>query len=142
MFCLRLLRIAKPRSRHGLGGKDIVTVPIAVREALIVAGHRPRDVVWGVKSRAWMTNLMVYVNRRLLGQQRDKLYREALRLVLAEDPDIPPPRVTAADGPMKRLRAIARVHVKKAEEGDMQAIKDLADRLDGKPAQMLEHAEP
>jgi len=24
-----------------------------------------------------MTNLMVYVNRRLLGQQRDKLYREA-----------------------------------------------------------------
>jgi hypothetical protein len=95
-----------------------------------------------VKSRAWMTNLMVYVNRRLLGQQRDKLYREALRMVLAEDPDIPPPRVTAADGPMKRLRAIARVHVKKAEEGDMQAIKDLADRLDGKPAQMLEHAEP
>ena len=80
---------------------------------------------------------MVYVNRRLLGQQRDKLYREALRLILAEDPDIPPPRVTAADGPMKRLRAIARVHVKKAEEGDMQAIKDLADRLDGKPGMAM-----
>jgi hypothetical protein len=28
-----------------------------------------------------------------------------------------------------------------AAAGDMQAIKDLADRLDGKPAQVLEHTE-
>jgi ribosomal protein L9 len=40
---------------------------------------------------------------------------------------------------MKRLRAIARVHIAKAEAGDMQAIRELADRLDGKPTQMLEH---
>src|SRR5438552_348239 len=80
-----------------------------------------------------------YHPRNPRGQQRDKLYREALRLVLCEDPDEPFPPVTEADGPMKRLRGIARVHVKKAEEGDMQAIKELADRLDGKPAQMLEH---
>jgi hypothetical protein len=85
-----------------------------------------------------MTNLMVYVNRRLLGQQRDKLYREALRLVLAEDPNAPFPPVSEADGPMKRLRAIARTHVKKCEEGDMQAIKELANRLDGKATQVVE----
>jgi hypothetical protein len=75
-----------------------------------------------------MTNLMVYVNRRLLGQQRDKLYREALRLELA-----------AAGEDLKKLREIAKVHIEKAAAGDMQAIKELADRLDGKPTQILEH---
>jgi hypothetical protein len=43
-----------------------------------------------------LTNLMVYVNRRLLGQQRDKLYREALRMELA-----------AAGEDLKKLREIA-----------------------------------
>jgi hypothetical protein len=80
-----------------------------------------------------------YHPRNPRGQQRDKLYREALRLVLAEDPEAPFPEVTASDGPMRRLRGIARTHVRKAEEGDMQAIKELADRLDGKPTQILEH---
>src|SRR5215472_10691635 len=78
-----------------------------------------------------MTNLMVYVNRRLLGQQRDKLYREALRMELA-----------AAGEDLKKLREIARVHIEKAAGGDMQAIKELADRLDGKPTQILEHSAP
>jgi hypothetical protein len=78
-----------------------------------------------------MTNLMVYVNRRLLGQQRDKLYREALRMELA-----------AAGEDLKKLREIARVHIEKAAGGDMQAIKELADRLDGRPAQILEHDSP
>ena len=73
---------------------------------------------------------MVYVNRRLLGQQRDKLYREALRMELA-----------AAGEDLKKLREIARVHIEKAAAGDMQAIKELADRLDGKPTQMLEHSD-
>jgi hypothetical protein len=83
-----------------------------------------------------------YHARNPRGQQRDKLYREALRLALAEDPDVPPPKVTAADGPMRRLRGIARTHIAKAEAGDMQAIKELADRLDGRPAQILEHSDP
>jgi len=78
-----------------------------------------------------LTNLMVYVNRRLLGQQRDKLYREALRMELA-----------AAGEDLKKLREIARVHIEKAAGGDMQAIKELADRLDGRPAQILEHSGP
>jgi hypothetical protein len=82
-----------------------------------------------------------YHPRNPRGQQRDKLYREALRLVLAEDPEAPSPEVTASDGPMRRLRGIARTHVQKAEAGDMQAIKELADRLDGKPTQILEHSD-
>jgi hypothetical protein len=74
---------------------------------------------------------MSYVNRPPRGQQRDKPYREALRMELA-----------AAGEDMKKLREIARMHIEKAAAGDMQAIKELADRLDGKPAQMLEHSGP
>ena len=43
---------------------------------------------------------------------------------------------------LKKLREIARVHIARCEAGDMQAIKELADRLDGKPAQILEHSDP
>ena len=70
-----------------------------------------------------------YGTRR--GQQRDKPYREALRMELA-----------AAGEDMIKLREIARTHIEKAAAGDMQAIKELADRLDGRPAQMLEHSGP
>lgn len=38
----------------------------------------------------------------------------------------------------ERLLTIANVLVTKAEEGDMQAIKEVADRLDGKPAQTVD----
>ena len=65
------------------------------------------------------------------GQQRDKWYREALRLELAD---------MSQGAYLKKLREIARTHIKKAAEGDMPAIKELADRLDGKPVQQLEHA--
>ena len=64
------------------------------------------------------------------GQQRDKIYREALRLELAD----------MSEGiDLKKLREIARTHIEKAAAGDMQAIRELADRLDGKPAQTPEH---
>jgi hypothetical protein len=43
---------------------------------------------------------------------------------------------------LKKLRQIARAHIEKAASGDMQAIKELADRLDGRPAQTLEHSGP
>ena len=74
---------------------------------------------------------MSYVNRPPRGQQRDKPYREALRMELA-----------AAGEDMKKLREIAKVHIARCEAGDMQAIKELADRLDGKPGQSLEHSVP
>jgi len=67
------------------------------------------------------------------GQQRDKIYREALRLELAD----------MSEGvDLKKLRQIARAHIEKAASGDMQAIKELADRLDGKPAQILDLNNP
>ena len=74
-----------------------------------------------------------YVPRNPRGQQRDKIYREALRLELAD----------MSEGvDLKKLRQIARAHIEKAAAGDMQAIKELADRLDGRPAQILEHGGP
>jgi hypothetical protein len=50
--------------------------------------------------------------------------------------------LAAAGDNMKKLREIAKVHIAHCEAGDMQAIKDLADRLDGRPAQVLEHSGP
>ena len=47
--------------------------------------------------------------------------------------------LAAAGEDMKKLREIARVHIARCEAGDMQAIKELANRLDGRPAQILEH---
>jgi len=73
---------------------------------------------------------MSYVNRPPRGQQRDKIYREALRLELAD----------MSEGiDLKKLREIARTHIEKAAAGDMQAIKELADRLDGRPVPIPEH---
>src|SRR5215475_3061706 len=74
---------------------------------------------------------MSHLSRPPRGQQRDKPYREALRMELA-----------AAGEDMKKLREIAKVHIARCEAGDMQAIKELADRLDGKPGQSLEHSVP
>jgi len=50
--------------------------------------------------------------------------------------------LAAAGEGLKKLREIARAHIEKAAAGDMQAIKELADRLDGRPAQVLEHRDP
>ena len=50
--------------------------------------------------------------------------------------------LAAAGENMKKLREIAKVHIARCEAGDMQAIKDLADRLDGGAAQVLEHSGP
>ena len=74
-----------------------------------------------------------YVARNPRGQQRDKMYREALRLELSD---------MSGGIDLKKLREIARAHIEKAAAGDMQAIKELADRLDGRPAQILEHSGP
>src|SRR6516225_184207 len=73
------------------------------------------------------------VPRNPRGQQRDKIYREALRLERAD----------MSEGvDLKKLRQIARAHIEKAAAGDMQAIKELANRMDGRPAQILEHSGP
>jgi len=45
----------------------------------------------------------------------------------------------SAGSDMPKLRNIARALIAKAEEGDMAAIKEFADRIDGKVPQGLEH---
>lgn len=60
------------------------------------------------------------------GQQRDKPFRDALRMEIAE-----------AGDDRRSLRAVARALLDKAAEGDVQAIKEVGDRLDGKPAQAI-----
>ena len=60
------------------------------------------------------------------GTLKEKPYRDALRMEIA-----------AAAEDFKGLRLIARAHLEKARSGDMAAIKELADRLDGRPAQAV-----
>lgn len=61
-------------------------------------------------------------------QNKDKPFREALRKQIAE-----------MSGDPKRLERIAVKLLTTAEDGDIAAIKEVADRLDGKVAQALEH---
>jgi hypothetical protein len=56
-------------------------------------------------------------------ENKDKPYREALRMEIA-----------AAGADQKLLREIAQKHLALAKSGDMAAIREVADRLDGKPA--------
>jgi hypothetical protein len=55
---------------------------------------------------------------------REKPFNDALRIALRGNP--------------LRLRRIAEKLTEKAEEGDLAAIRELADRLDGKPAQVID----
>jgi hypothetical protein len=55
---------------------------------------------------------------------REKPFNDALRIALRGDPF--------------RLRRIAEKLAGKAEEGDLAAIREIADRLDGKPAQVID----
>ena len=47
--------------------------------------------------------------------------------------------VAEAHGDKAKLRVIADKLVESAVQGDIQAIKEVADRLDGKPAQAVQH---
>lgn len=42
----------------------------------------------------------------------------------------------------KKLRKLAKKLIKDAEEGNMQAMKEMGDRLEGKPAQSMEVSGP
>ena len=58
------------------------------------------------------------------GQQRDKPFRDALRMEIAD-----------AGEDRKELREVARALISKGKAGDVQAIKEIGDRLDGKVPQ-------
>ncbi len=65
------------------------------------------------------------------GPKREKPFRDALLM-----------EIKAAGEDHKTLRRIARAVISKAEDGDIQAIKEIADRLDGKVPQSLEGGDP
>jgi hypothetical protein len=50
-------------------------------------------------------------------------------------------RVALLSGGGRRLRVIAERLAEKAEQGDLQAIQQIADRLDGKCAQIIERGD-
>ena len=50
-------------------------------------------------------------------------------------------RVALLSGGGRRLRAIADKLAEKAEQGDLQAIQQIGDRLDGKPSQAIERGD-
>lgn len=62
------------------------------------------------------------------GQQRDKPFRDALRLEVAAAQD---------ENDSRSLRRIARELLAVAADGDVSAIKEIADRLDGKVPQAI-----
>ena len=65
------------------------------------------------------------------GHKSDKLWRDAIMLA-----------VNDKDGAgRKNLRILAEKTVELAKAGDMQAIKEIGDRLDGKPAQAVQHSD-
>lgn len=57
-------------------------------------------------------------------ENKDKPFRDALRM-----------EIRAAENSPRALRQIANKLIDMAASGDMQAIKEIGDRLDGKPAQ-------
>lgn len=67
-------------------------------------------------------------NHTSRGQQRDKPFRDALRMEIT---------ALQADGDKRGLRRLARALIEKGEDGDVQAIREIADRLDGKVPQAV-----
>ena len=74
----------------------------------------------------------------MAGPKSDKLWAQAVRMAAMremENPDTPGEKI-------KRLNVIADNLVRMACAGDVQAIKEVGDRLDGKPKTTNEHSGP
>ena len=67
------------------------------------------------------------------GAKSDKEWRDAIRVAVNELRDDP-----TDSGNIKALRLIARKVVDRALDGDMTAAKEIGDRLDGRPSQVIE----
>jgi len=65
------------------------------------------------------------------GRPKDKPFADALRMELM-----------AAGADHRKLRKIARALIAKAEDGDLPAIREIADRLDGKVVPAVDATEP
>lgn len=72
-------------------------------------------------------------NPKSPGPKSDKIWADAVRMAAL--------REEVRDGKkIKRLQIVADNLVRCAMEGDMAAVKELGDRLDGKPKQAIEHS--
>lgn len=72
---------------------------------------------------------------RTAGSLGDKTWRDTLRKLSREV------QLDPADGKRRRrLETMGRALFLKADEGDVTAIKEIGDRLDGKPAQAVDVA--
>jgi len=71
--------------------------------------------------------------KRTVGPKSDKLWRDAIMIAVKRD---------AIGGGGKYLDKLARALLDKAAEGDVAALREVGDRLDGKPTQALEHTDP
>jgi hypothetical protein len=69
------------------------------------------------------------MGRPIGSMNRQKPFADALRL-----------EISAGNDP-RHLRAIARKLIEMAEGGDLQAIREVGDRLDGKCAQVVERGD-
>lgn len=66
---------------------------------------------------------MAATDSKPVGGKPDKLVRDALKAALRQEPE--------------KLKRIVGKWLNKAEEGDMAAIKEMTDRLDGKAVQPI-----
>lgn len=71
-------------------------------------------------------------NPKPVGLKGEKLWRNAISIALNDED-----KTTK----QKKLRVIAEKLVTLAMEGDMQAIKEIGDRMDGKPVQGIAGAD-
>lgn len=72
----------------------------------------------------------------MAGPKSDKLWADAVRRAVLRETEI-----EEAGGTRKKVQyihVIAGILAKQAAEGDMAAIREIGDRLDGKPAQAIE----
>ena len=67
----------------------------------------------------------------MAGRKGEKWWRDAVRVAICE-------KVEGDDRGRTKLRAVADKLVECAMEGDIQAIKEIGDRLDGKAIQSIE----
>lgn len=69
---------------------------------------------------------------RQKGAQADQWWKDAIRLVAAEE-------TTGDDGvKVKKLRRVAAKLFDAAMDGDVAAMKEIGDRLDGRPRQQVD----
>jgi hypothetical protein len=72
-------------------------------------------------------NMVPRMGRPIGSVNKEKPFNDALRIALKRDPC--------------RLPRIAEKLAQKAEEGDLAAIREIADRLDGKPTQLVDRGD-